>query len=66
MASFLGAHKINFGNFGVTNNTFIDKRHKRELFLSKVNNRGTRAAIEENNDTYCLQTTDRKVPTERH
>ena len=29
--------------------------YQRELFLSEVNNRGTIAAVEENNDTYCLQ-----------
>ena len=34
--------------------------YQRGLFLSEVNNRETMAAIE----AYCLQKTNRKVPTE--
>ena len=33
----------------------VAEKGQRELFLSKVNNRETKAAIEANNDTYCLQ-----------
>ena len=36
-------------------NNMILYRNRRELFLSKVNNRKTMAVIEANNDTYCLQ-----------
>ena len=36
-------------------------KNQRELFLPKVNNRETTAAIEANNDMYCLQKMNRKV-----
>ena len=35
---------------------------QRELFLLEVNNRETITAIEENNDTYCLQKRIEKFP----
>ena len=35
---------------------------QRELFLSEVNYRETIAAIEANNDTYCLQKRIEKFP----
>ena len=35
---------------------------QRELFLSEVNNRETIAAIEANNDTFCLQKRTEEFP----
>ena len=37
---------------------------QQEIFLSKVNNRETIAAIKENNDMYCLQKRIEKFPWE--
>ena len=38
---------------------------QQELHLSEVNNRETIAAIQVNNDTYCLQKMIRKFPPKR-
>ena len=39
-----------------------ESHEQRELFLSEVNNRETIAAIEANNDTYCLPKRIEKFP----
>ena len=67
MAAKLNVTVYNIINYWTLSHIMCLKSHwisQWEFFLSKVNNRKTIAAIEANNETYCLQKLIEKFPLE--